>query len=189
MDFLQQLDEHQAAVDGLRSLAQTVERIADRMTSCLRAGGTVFWFGNGGSASQAQHLAAELVGRYERDRVGFASIALTTDTSVLTAVSNDYSFDEVFARQVQALSHAGDVAIGLSTSGNSPNVVRGIEAAHARHVRTVALTGGDGGKLATIADESVVVPSSRTSRIQEAHLLIGHLLCGQVELDEPSAGP
>lgn len=189
MDFLQQLDEHQAVIDGLRSLAQTVERIAARMTSCLRAGGTVFWFGNGGSASQAQHLAAELVGRYERDRAGLASVALTTDTSVLTAVSNDYSFDEVFARQVQALCRAGDLVIGLSTSGNSPNVVRGLEAAHARHAATVAMTGGDGGKLAALADDALVIASARTSRIQEAHLLIGHLLCGQVELDDPAATP
>ena len=125
MDFLQQLDEHQAVTEGLRASRSAVERIAAQMTTCLRSGGTVLWFGNGGSASQAQHLAAELVGRYEHARAGLASLALTTDTSVLTAVANDYSFDEVFARQVNALCRPGDVVIGLSTSGNSPNVRAG----------------------------------------------------------------
>ena len=189
MDFLQQLDEHQAVCDGLRSLAQTVERIAARMANCLRSGGTVFWFGNGGSASQAQHLAAELLGRYERDRAGLASLALTTDTAVLTAVSNDSSFNDIFARQVEALCRAGDVVIGLSTSGNSPNVVQGIEAARAQRASTVGMTGGDGGRLATLVDEALVISSARTSRIQEAHLFLGHLLCGQVELDLTTAGP
>jgi D-sedoheptulose 7-phosphate isomerase len=188
MDFLQQLDEHQAVSEALRGLAPTVERIAAEMTSCLRSGGTVFWFGNGGSASQAQHLAAELVGRYERDRPGLASLALTTDTSVLTSVSNDFSFDEVFSRQVEALCRPGDLVIGLSTSGNSPNVLRGIEAAHDQQASTVAMTGGGGGTLAALANEAIVIPSGRTSRIQEAHLFIGHLLCGQVELDELAAG-
>ncbi len=183
MDFLQQLDEHQQLFEGLRELQSTVERVAARMTTCLRDGGTVFWFGNGGSASQAQHLAAELVGRYESDRAGLASVALTADTAVVTAVSNDYGFDDVFARQVHALCRSGDVVIGLSTSGNSPNVVLGIEAARDRRASTVAMTGRDGGRLAPLVDEAIVIPSGRTSRIQEAHLFLGHLVCGQVEHD------
>jgi D-sedoheptulose 7-phosphate isomerase len=184
MDFLEQLEEHQAVGDGLRSLAETVERTAARVIDCLGSGGTVFWFGNGGSASQAQHLAAELVGRYEQDRAALRSIALTTDTAVLTAVSNDSTFDEVFARQLQALCRRGDVAIGLSTSGNSTNVVRGIEVAQAAGALTVGLTGGDGGQLAPLVDAAIVVPSRRTSRIQEAHLFIGHLLCSAAEAAE-----
>src|SRR5581483_10116968 len=153
MDFLQELDEHQAVIDDLRAVAQVVERIAARMTASLEAGGTIYWFGNGGSAAQAQHFAAELVGRYERDRPGLASLALNTDTSVLTAVSNDYSYDQVFARQVQALCQDVDVVIGLSTSGSSPSVLRGIEAAQAKGAFTCGLTGGDGGELARLADD------------------------------------
>jgi D-sedoheptulose 7-phosphate isomerase len=189
MDFLQQLDEHQAVTDGLRTVAQTVERIAARMSASLKSGGMILWFGNGGSAAQAQHFAAELVGRYERERPGLASLALNTDTSVLTAVANDYSYDHVFARQVEALCRDVDMAIGLSTSGNSPNVLLAIEAAKAKGASTAALTGGDGGALAPLADDVVVVPSHRTSRIQESHLLLGHLLCGQVEVDETSGRP
>ena len=189
MDFLQQLDEHQAVTDGLRAVAQIAERIAARMTASLRSGGMILWFGNGGSAAQAQHFAAELVGKYERERPGLASLALNTDTSVLTAISNDYSYDQVFARQVHTLCRDIDVAIGLSTSGNSPNVVLAIEAAQAKGAFTVGLTGGDGGALAPLADEVIVVPSHRTSRIQESHLFLGHLLCGQVEMDETADRP
>src|SRR5579859_4731070 len=162
MDFLQQLDEHQAVIDDLRAIAPILERIAARMTASLQSGGTIPWFGNGGSAAQAQHFAAELVGRYERERPGLASLALNTDTSVLTAVSNDYSYDQVFARQVQALCRDIDVAIGLSTSGNSPNVLLGIEAAQARGAYTAGMTGRDGGALAPLADDTIVVPSDRT---------------------------
>ncbi len=188
MDFLQQLDEHQAVIDDLRAIAPIIERIAARMTASLQSGGTILWFGNGGSAAQAQHFAAELVGRYERERPGLASLALNTDTSVLTAVSNDYSYDQVFARQVQALCRDVDVAIGLSTSGNSPNVLLGIEAAQAKGAFTAGMTGGDGGALAPLADDVIVVPSPRTSRIQESHLLLGHLLCDQVEIDAAAGG-
>jgi len=189
MDFLQQLDEHQAVTAGLRAVAQVVERIAARMTASLKSGGMILWFGNGGSASQAQHFAAELVGKYERDRPGLASLALNTDTAVLTAVSNDYAYDQVFARQVRALCREIDVAIGLSTSGNSPNVLLGIQAAQEQGAFTAALTGGDGGELAPLADDVIVVPSHRTSRIQESHLFLGHLLCGQVEVDAAAGGP
>lgn len=189
MDFLPQLDEHQAVIDDLRAVAQVAERIAARMTDSLASGGMILWFGNGGSAAQAQHFAAELVGRYERERPGLASLALNTDTSVLTAISNDYSYDQVFARQVSSVCRDVDLAIGLSTSGNSPSVLLGIEAATAKGAFTVGLTGGDGGALAPLVDEVIVVPSHRTSRIQESHLLLGHLLCSQVEVDAAGGGP
>lgn len=181
MGFLQELDEHHDVMAGVRALASDLERIAGRMIESVRDGGTVVWFGNGGSAAEAQHLACELVVRYEQERPSIASVALTTDTSILTAEPNDHAFDQVFARQVEALVHPGDVAVALSTSGNSPNVLRGVEAAAARGAYTVGLTGGDGGKLASLVDDALVVPSSRTSRVQEAHLFLGHLLCGQLE--------
>jgi D-sedoheptulose 7-phosphate isomerase len=184
--FLQQLDEHQRVMEGLRSAAPVFEDIAARLSASLRSGGTIFWFGNGGSAAQAQHLAAEIVGRYERDRDGFASLALTTDTSVLTAIANDESFDDVFARQVSALGGDADVVVALTTSGNSPNVVRGAERAVAIGAYTVALTGEGGGRVGELADAVIAVPSRRTSRIQEAHLYIGHLLCWRVEQDLPT---
>jgi D-sedoheptulose 7-phosphate isomerase len=179
--FLQELDEHDDVMAGVRALAPDVERIAGRMIESVRAGGTVLWFGNGGSAAQAQHLACELVVRYEQERPGISSVALTTDTSILTAEPNDHSFDELFARQVEALARPGDVAVALSTSGTSPNVLRGVEAAAARGTYTVGLVGGDGGKLASLVDDALVVASSRASRVQEAHLFLGHLLCAHVE--------
>jgi D-sedoheptulose 7-phosphate isomerase len=151
------------------------------MVESLRAGGTVFWFGNGGSASQSQHFATELVGRYLVDRPGLASMALTTDGALLTAVANDGAFDDVFARQLEALCRPHDVAVGLSTSGESPNVVRGLETARERGAFTVGITGGHGGKVAHVAEAAVVVPSTHTPRIQEAHLFLGHELCNLVE--------
>jgi D-sedoheptulose 7-phosphate isomerase len=141
----------------------------------------VFWFGNGGSASQAQHFATELVGRYLVDRPGLASIALTTDGALLTAVANDGAFDDVFSRQLEALCRPGDVAVGLSTSGSSANVVRGLEKANERGAYTVAITGGGGGKVATVAQAALLAPSTATPRIQEAHLFLGHELCHLVE--------
>jgi len=145
------------------------------------AGNKIFFFGNGGSAADAQHLAAEFVNRYLMDRPPLPAIALTTDTSILTSVSNDLAFDEIFAKQLRALGKAGDVAIGISTSGHSLNVVKAFEVAKEMGMKTVALTGNDGGMLAKIADLSLIVPSTSTPRIQEAHILIGHILCEMVE--------
>jgi D-sedoheptulose 7-phosphate isomerase len=177
----QAIDDHDRVMAALRPLLPEIEQAAARMTESLLAGGTVFWFGNGGSASQSQHFATELVGRYLIDRPGLPSLALTTDGALLTAVANDGSFDDVFARQLEALCRAGDVAIGLSTSGTSANVVRGLETARERGAFTVGITGGDGGKVAYVADVALVVPSTATPRIQEAHLFIGHELCELVE--------
>lgn len=181
MNFLEELDEHAAMMERVRGMAPIIEGIADRLGRCVQAGGTVFWFGNGGSASQAEHLAAELVGRYEQERAGQRSLALSTDGAVVTAIANDYGFDEVFARQLTAFGRPGDAVVALSTSGNSTNILRGVAAATMLGAFTVALTGCGGGRLAETVDCAVVVPDDRTSRIQEAHLFIGHLLCGAVE--------
>lgn len=188
VDIQQAIGEHQAVLEDLRSLVPEIERVAGELTRRLRAGGTVFWFGNGGSALQAQHFACELVGRYELERRGLASVALTTDASILTAVANDYSFDAVFARQVEALCTPDDVVVGISTSGNSPNVLQGIDAASSIGALTVGLAGGDGGKLARAVDIALVVPYTRTSRVQVAHLFLGHTICELVEQHASDAG-
>jgi D-sedoheptulose 7-phosphate isomerase len=182
VDIQQAIDDHQVVMTAVGALAPEVQRVASRLTESLRAGGTIFWFGNGGSASQSQHFATELVGRYLIDRPGLASIALTTDGALLTAVANDGAFDDVFARQLDALCRPGDCAVGLSTSGTSPNVVRGIELARARGAFTVGITGGDGGKLAYAAEAALVVPTTSVPRMQEAHLFIGHEICHLIEV-------
>jgi phosphoheptose isomerase len=156
-------------------------RAADVLVDVLRAGGTVLAFGNGGSAADAQHFVAELVGRFERTRPGYPAVALTTDPSVVTAVANDFGYDAVFARQIEALGRAGDLAVGITTSGTSPNVVRGLEAAAARGLRTVALTGHDGGAAGRLVEVHVNVPSTVTARVQEAHTTVLHLLCAVVD--------
>lgn len=147
----------------------------------LQGGGKVMFCGNGGSAADSQHLAAELTGRFINDRVPLAGLALSTDTSGLTCIANDYSFDEVFARQVIALGRPGDVLIAISTSGNSRNVLRAVEEAHRHGVKVIGLLGKGGGELAKWCDVAIIVPSNVTARIQEAHILIGHTLCGIVE--------
>jgi D-sedoheptulose 7-phosphate isomerase len=147
----------------------------------VRAGGKILLFGNGGSAADAQHIAAECVIRYKTDRPAIAAIALTTDTSALTACGNDFGFDALFARQVEALARPGDVVIGLSTSGNSPNVLAGLSEARRQRAGTIGLTGGTGGKLSDVCDVVINVPSKVTARIQEMHILIGHMLCKALE--------
>lgn len=172
------LRDHRETVDLVReTLTPAILELARRLDAVLRAGGKVLVFGNGGSAADAQHFAAELVGRYLAERGALAGIALTTDTSALTAIGNDYGFDEVFARQVAALAARGDLAVGISTSGSSENVVRGLDAARGKGAVTVALTGRTGGRLAERADMLLAVPSAVTARIQEAHALILHAVC------------
>lgn len=177
---------------GLRQLAELASTVADQLGPDLEralamvrntvgAGGTLFFCGNGGSAADAQHLATEYVVRYMRDRRAYPAIALTTDTSLLTAAGNDLGFDLVFARQVEALARPGDLLIIHSTSGNSPNVLKAAEAARARQVRVLAFSARDGGTLRGLADHSVVIPTSRTDRAQELHLCIEHLICDFVE--------
>ncbi len=167
-----------------RFLKENLSRLLDvvkLISLCFEAGNKLFFFGNGGSAADAQHLAAEFVNRYIMDRPPLPAISLTTDTSILTSVSNDFSFKEVFAKQLKALGKEGDVAIGISTSGTSSNIIKAFEVAKEMGIKTIALTGNDGGSLVKIADVSLIVPSSSTPRIQEVHILIGHILCELVE--------
>ena len=164
-----------------RDCSTAIFEAAGLIIMCLRAGGKVLFFGNGGSAADAQHLAAEFVGRFVRERAGLPAIALTTDSSILTAVGNDYGFDQIFARQVQALGRPGDVAIAISTSGNSPNIIEGVKAARKGYLKTIGLSGKDGGLLAAEADVVITIASTSTARIQECHITIGHLLCELTE--------
>jgi D-sedoheptulose 7-phosphate isomerase len=157
---------------------------AQAISEALKAGKKLLVFGNGGSASDAQHMSAELVGRYQRERAAMAAIALTTDTSILTSVANDYSFKQVFARQMEALGQAGDVALGISTSGESPNVVLALQVAKARGLKTIALTGRDGGSVGRAADIHVNVPDQSTARVQEVHRTLIHVMCEVIEEDE-----
>jgi len=160
---------------------EAVVAAARKLAEVLQAGGKILLFGNGGSAADAQHLAAEFVNRFQVERPPLAALALTTDTSILTAVANDYDFLQVFVKQVRALGRPGDLAIGLSTSGNSPNVVAGLKAARALGLGTLALSGRDGGPVAAAAELALVVPSRNTPRIQEVHITIGHVLCDLVD--------
>ena len=165
----------------LDTLVPTIEQAAAVMAACLKEGHKLLFFGNGGSASDSQHLAAEFVGRYEKERPALAAIALTTDTSILTAVGNDYGFERIFERQVEALGKKGDVVMAISTSGNSKNVLKGVVKAKEMGLYTIAFSGGSGGSLALQADLALVIVSNKTSRIQESHILIGHILCECVD--------
>ena len=170
--------------DAAELLTPDIARAAEILTESLFADGKILACGNGGSAADAQHFAAELVGRFERERPELPAIAMSTDTSLMTAIANDYSFEQVFAKQVRALGAKGDVLLAISTSGNSGNVVAAIEAAHAREMRVVALTGKGGGRIAELlrpADVNLCVPHSRTARIQEVHLLMIHCLCDAID--------
>jgi D-sedoheptulose 7-phosphate isomerase len=158
-----------------------VSAVGQNMAQALHSGHKIIFFGNGGSAADAQHLAAELTGRYMMDRAGLAGLSLTANTSSITAISNDYSYDMVFARQIEALGCPGDVAIGISTSGKSANVVRAMEVARSKRLTTVALTGKTGGQLISLVEFCIRIPSACTPRIQEAHILTGHILCEIVE--------
>lgn len=166
-------------------LARPIADAVQALMGCITAGGKVLVCGNGGSAADAQHFAAEFVGRFERERPGLAAIALTTDTSILTAVGNDYDFGSIFSKQVQALGAPGDVLLAITTSGNSGNVLAAVDAAHAKDMTVVALTGRDGGRMREALGETdvhICVPHERTARIQEVHLLVIHCLCDAVDL-------
>jgi D-sedoheptulose 7-phosphate isomerase len=176
------LEEHLKTIQALIDSRLTeIEAAGSLIWDALKSGNTILLCGNGGSAADAQHIAAELVGRYEQERRAFPAISLTTDTSALTAVSNDYGYQEVFARQVAALAVAGDVLIAISTSGKSPSVVKAADQARAQGCKTIALTGCSGEPLTAHCDIAIVVPSDRTSRVQEAHITIGHLWCEIVD--------
>ena len=180
--FTDAVTEHLAIISQLDSQRESFERVAIRMTECLLQGHKVLWCGNGGSAADAQHLAAELVGRFRSERRALPSIALTADTSVLTAIANDCGFAEIFDRQLEAFCAPGDVVVGISTSGKSRNVCAALERARELGAFTVAMTGESGGHLAGFADVCLRVASSNTARIQEGHILFGHILCEWVDL-------
>lgn len=173
---------HERVAAAAKTLTATALPAAlQLMADTLRRGNTIFFCGNGGSAADAQHLAAELSGRFRKERGGMAAIALTTDTSALTAIGNDYGFERIFSRQVEALARPGDLLVALSTSGNSPNVLQALEAARSRGCSTLGFSGQTGGQMAARCDLCLCVPSPDTARIQEIHILMGHLLCGALE--------
>jgi D-sedoheptulose 7-phosphate isomerase len=176
-----QLDEHIALAAALRPLMPDVTLVADRISLALERGGRVYTFGNGGSAADAQHLAAELIGRFRRERPALPAVALSTDPSVVTAIANDYAYEDVFARQVEALATAADVVVAWSTTGNSDNVVRGLRAAREAGATTVLIAGADGGPAREHADVALLVPSTTTPRVQEMHVLLLHLISERVD--------
>ena len=160
---------------------EAIEHAAALMTESVRQGHKIIWFGNGGSATQGQHMAAEFVGRFRKERRPLPSISLTENIASITAIGNDYAFDQIFSRQLEGLAQPGDIAVGLSTSCNSRNVLEGLRKAEALHLKTVGLSGGTGGQMASLCTLCICVPSTVTAHIQEVHLAIGHILCGLVE--------
>jgi len=174
------LGEGRALHDKLPSLVPNIAKALEMMIACIESGRKIMFAGNGGSAADAQHLAAELVNRFKKERRPLAGIALTTDTSVITSIANDYSFDEIFSKQVMALGRRGDLLFGISTSGGSKDVIRAMETARGMGIVTIGLT-GQGGPIKDLADCAIAVPSGDTPRVQETHILIGHILCELLE--------
>ena len=179
--LMRTLDDTIALHEHAKEHAQPVLDAAAAIIESIRAGGKLLLFGNGGSAADAQHVAAEFVGRFQRERAAMAALALTTDTSILTSIANDYAFDRIFARQIEALGRNGDVAFAMSTSGTSPNVVAALVAARALGLQTIALTGNDGGAVGRAAAIHLNVPSANTARVQEVHRTLLHVICDLVE--------
>lgn len=181
--ILAQLNEHQDVIESISNEAFTgqITIVCKLIIDALNNGNKVLLFGNGGSAADAQHIAAEFTGRFVKERKAYPAIALTTDTSALTAIANDYGFERIFARQVEALAVAGDVLIGISTSGNSTNVIKGLQAGKALNCKLLGLSGNDGGQMKDLCDINLVVNSKTTARIQEAHILIGHVICSAID--------
>jgi D-sedoheptulose 7-phosphate isomerase len=180
--FHQHIQQHREVLEATAlACEEPLRRLVHSSVDALRSGGKILFFGNGGSAADAQHLAAELTVRFIKDRQALAGLALTTDSSVLTACGNDLGFDLLFARQIEALGRPGDVAIGLTTSGNSPNIICGLERARSMGIAAAAFAGCGGGKLVGVADPLLIVPASETARVQEMHILLGHIFCTGLE--------
>ncbi len=175
------INSHIAVAESLKALEPQIQAACELCTTTILRGGKILLAGNGGSAADAQHIAAEFVGRFVKNRKSYAAIALTTDTSALTAIANDYGFERVFSRQIEGLGNENDVFIGITTSGSSPNIVEAIEVARHKGLKTIVLTGRDGGILRGVGDVELIVPSDITARIQEMHILIGHLICEYVD--------
>jgi len=182
MDFLKKIEMHEVAVHKFKeNCIPSLEKVAETCRQALHNGHKILLCGNGGSAADSQHIAAEFVGRFVKERKGLPAIALTTDTSILTAIGNDYGYDEVFRRQVEALGNEGDVLIGISTSGNSKNVVKAFEEAKSKGLHVFAFTGGKKSKMSELADETLFVEAPLTARIQECHIMAGHLICDYID--------
>ena len=179
--FMRNLEDHKLVLDKMAALSDVIAKAGAVMSSALAAGGRVFFCGNGGSAADAQHLAAELSGRYLRDRRPMDGIALHCNTSAMTAIANDYAFDKIFARQLEAHGRQGDVLVAISTSGNSANVIEAAKEAHRQGMSVIGMTGADGGRMKELADILIAVPSAFTPRIQEMHIMAGHAMCEMVE--------
>jgi D-sedoheptulose 7-phosphate isomerase len=180
--ILEELNQHRKTIDAvIESLIPDIEQGCKLLTDVLAAGGKVLLAGNGGSAADAQHLAAELTGRYVKERIGLPAIALTVDTSAITAISNDYGFERVYSRQLEALARPEDLFIAISTSGNSANIVEALKTAKSLRCKTLGLSGRDGGRMNDLCDLNIVVPNDTTARIQEMHILIGHIFCKAVD--------
>ena len=177
----QHIQEHNDVLDSISQLDESIEKVANVFISCLEKGGTIFWCGNGGSASDSQHLAGELVGRFVNERKPLKSIALTADSAVMTCIVNDYGYEHIFSRQVEALGSKGDVLVGISTSGNSKNLLNAFEVATNKGVTTIGLLGKGGGVAKNLVEESIIIPSNSTARVQEMHILVGHILCDLIE--------
>lgn len=180
--FASNLQEHQLLFQNIGTLESVVNEASELIAKEFASGNKLMLCGNGGSAADSQHIAAEMTGRFIKDRKPLPAIALTTDTSALTCIANDYSFEDVFARQIGALGRSGDVLIAISTSGNSGNVIKAMHVAKEHGIKIIALSGRDGGQMKALADLSIIVPSQTTARIQEAHIFIGHMICGLVEI-------
>jgi len=176
-----EINAHIIVAEQMHGLSDDIAKISSLCISSIRSGGKILIFGNGGSAADAQHIAAELVGRYKSDRKGLPAVALTTDTSALTSIANDFGYDQIFQRQIEALANPEDVVIGISTSGNSLNVISALKLSKKIGCKTIGLTGSDGGDMNKICDVNIVVPASDTPRIQEMHILIGHTFCQLIE--------
>tara|TARA_B110000003_G_C16586298_1_gene509998 strand:- start:472 stop:1038 length:567 start_codon:yes stop_codon:yes gene_type:complete len=167
--------------DSMTTISKPIEESAKLCIKCLQNSGKIIFFGNGGSAGDAQHIAAELVGRYKKERKGLAAIALTTDTSALTCISNDYGYEKVFSRQIEAIANTNDLVIGISTGGTSENVINGLKAAKLIGCNTIGFSGRAGGEFNKICDVNIIVPADETARIQEMHILIGHIICQLID--------
>ena len=182
MDYNKLIAEHNQTIEAMQAeCLDDISRFAEACRTAIASGRTIYLMGNGGSACDCQHFAAELVGRFQKERQAMAAVAMTTDTSILTALGNDYGFETIFSRQVEALVRPGDLVVGISTSGNSANIMKALEIANDRGAVTVGLTGRSGGKMKSLCDICICIPSDVTARIQEAHLLVEHLVCQRIE--------
>ena len=173
------IEEHINVIKNIQ--IAPIKHVAEKIKESLSNNGKVIWMGNGGSAADCQHLAAEFIGRFEKERNPFASVALTTDTSILTAIGNDYGFDKIFSRQIESNGEKGDILIAISTSGNSPNILNALKTCREKGIITLGLTGGIGGAMKEFCDHVIIVPSNETPVIQESHIMIGHMICGLIE--------